>query len=142
MTAKTPQQPPSRPKPQPSPPPPPTKFELHEIGINGVPFYAASEVKKYHARITGALGLKRNATVDEVVGAIERLRLYENIEKNGWCVRPASVPTGGDDYETQWEVVEYHMAEPHERVIGWANEYGGPIEAIKDALNPKEPNHA
>lgn len=40
------------------------------------------------------------------------------LEDNSLSLRPEGVPTGGDDYDIQWEVVEFWMAKPKERVIG------------------------
>ncbi|WP_179090928.1 hypothetical protein, partial [Burkholderia pseudomallei] len=33
-------------------------------------------------------------------------------------LRSVSVPTGGDDYEVNWIVIQHHMTAPHEREIG------------------------
>ncbi|MDW9253148.1 hypothetical protein C7S16_6604 [Burkholderia thailandensis] len=33
-------------------------------------------------------------------------------------LRSVSVPTGGDDYEVNWIVIQHHMIAPHEREIG------------------------
>ena len=33
-------------------------------------------------------------------------------------LRSISVPTGGDDYDINWIVIQHHMAAPHEREIG------------------------
>jgi len=33
-------------------------------------------------------------------------------------LRSVSVPTGGDDYDVHWVVIQHHMDAPHEREIG------------------------
>lgn len=55
------------------------------------------------------------------------------IEREGWTLRGRDVPTGGDDYDVVWEVVEHYMAEPHDRVIGTGST---PLEALQDAASP------
>lgn len=55
------------------------------------------------------------------------------IEQNCWDLRCTSEPTGGDDYDVLWHVIEHHMAEPHERTL--ASDLC-PIRALERALNP------
>lgn len=45
-------------------------------------------------------------------------------------LRCVDIPTGGDDADVGWIVIEHHMAEPKERTIGYGNT---PLEAINDA---------
>ena len=60
-------------------------------------------------------------------------QLFELMDKESWGLVPISVPTGGDDYEIVWNVIEYHQAEPHERLIGVGSESEGPMGALRDA---------
>lgn len=48
-------------------------------------------------------------------------------------LRCINVPTGGDDCDVRWAVIQHHMAEPHEHEIGrsFTDE---PREAIRDAI--------
>lgn len=61
---------------------------------------------------------------------MDYLDYIDILEKEGWGLVPKSVPTGGDDYDVEWTVVSYHMAEPKERVVGRGST---PREAIQDA---------
>lgn len=49
--------------------------------------------------------------------AIEAAALLRTIQQECWTLRCVSIPTGGDDADVGWEVVEHHMAKPHERVV-------------------------
>ena len=40
------------------------------------------------------------------------------LESNCWSLVCKSYPTGGDDADTGYEVISYHMAKPTERVEG------------------------
>jgi len=55
------------------------------------------------------------------------------IEAQCWSVICESY-SHGDDSSIGWVVVGYFMSAPFERVIGRANEGGGPSGAVKDAL--------
>ena len=46
-------------------------------------------------------------------------------------LRCINVPTGGDDYDIEWVVIEHHMQGPREREIGRA---ATPLEALQDAF--------
>jgi len=52
-------------------------------------------------------------------------------------LRCINVPTGGDDYEVRWNVIQHHMAKPHERVIG-ESFTDDPRDAIDDARSRLE----
>lgn len=62
----------------------------------------------------------------------------ETQERNFWAVIPEDEPTGGDDADVGWHVIEYHMAKPHERRIGYGKT---PRQAIDAAIRAarKEP---
>ena len=53
------------------------------------------------------------------------------IEDNSWDLRCINEPTGGDDYNIAWIIIEHHLAEPRERQIGYGKT---PFEAIDQAL--------
>lgn len=59
--------------------------------------------------------------------------LLDALRDNSWGLVPVNVPTGGDDDEIQWQVIEYHMAKPTERVIAQAAN-DEPRVAIRAAL--------
>lgn len=64
-------------------------------------------------------------------------RLLDFVEAELVTVKCVSVPTpGGDDADTAFEIVQYHMAQPHERVIGYGNTARA---AIKDAIRATDP---
>ena len=57
------------------------------------------------------------------------------MEEEHWTVRSVDVPTGGDDSDVAWEVVEHHMADPQERVIASGK---SPRAALLAALRGEE----
>lgn len=56
--------------------------------------------------------------------------LLSILETQSWGLIPVDVPTGGDDADIAWHVIEYHMSKPHERVIGHGET---PAKAIRSA---------
>ncbi len=68
---------------------------------------------------------------------LEENRLWKAIEENTWDLRCIDEPTGGDDYNVAWIIIEHHIAEPQERQIGYGKTS---LEAIAEALkeNPHE----
>jgi hypothetical protein len=58
--------------------------------------------------------------------------LLRELEEKTCDLRCRNVPTGGDDYDVQWFVVEHHMAEPKERELGAGRD---PIEAMLTAFH-------
>jgi hypothetical protein len=65
--------------------------------------------------------------------------LLDALSSNSWDLRCVSVPTGGDDYDIDWLVIEHHQAPPHERTIAQAYR-DDPREAIRRALRETNPN--
>lgn len=66
------------------------------------------------------------------------------LEKHALDLRAVNTPTGGGDFDVGWEVIEHHMAEPQERVIGRGRT---PMEAMLAAgfiapAQPAEPTKA
>jgi hypothetical protein len=69
-----------------------------------------------------------NTDDDQSTAHVQRLVICKECEllnglmfdlENRCCdLRCQSVPTGGDDYDVQWFVVEHYMQDPRERVIG------------------------
>jgi len=98
------------------------------------------EVAKIRAAAEKATTQKYNAmmmlpgTVIAMCDRIEDLSPFEALEENSWDLRCVNVPTGGDDYDIIWEVIEHYQATPRNRTIA-----GGitPVEAIKQALKPR-----
>ena len=68
----------------------------------------------------------------ELQAEVDRLKLYEVLERESWELRCVDVPTGGWDYDILWNVIEHHMDKPHDRIIG-SGLY--PIAAIRHALH-------
>ena len=58
--------------------------------------------------------------------------LLRELEENTCDLRCRNVPTGGDDYDVQWFVVEHHMADPKEREIAVGRD---PVEAMLTAFH-------
>ncbi len=78
----------------------------------------------------------RSADIDALLAEVERLegaaKWLDWLEYNSLDLRCLNVPTGGDDYDIEWIVIEHYMAAPHERVV---SERGArtPLEAIESA---------
>lgn len=64
----------------------------------------------------------------------ERLNLLRDGSLDLRCF---NVPTGGDDCEIHWRVIEHHMAEPREREIGRSYS-DDPREAIDAAMQEQK----
>lgn len=79
-----------------------------------------------YIKIDKALALLRDKLCEEE-------KLWKAIEDNTWDLRCIDEPTGGDDYNVAWIVIEHHMAEPKERQIGYGKT---PLEAIAQAIKP------
>jgi hypothetical protein len=55
----------------------------------------------------------------------------EFLEENCLDLRCISVPTGGDDFDVAWVVIEHHMTPPREREISYGRT---PQKAIEGAM--------
>lgn len=53
------------------------------------------------------------------------------VDSNSWTIECYDIPTGGDDTDIGWRVIEYYMAKPNEREIGSGKT---PREAIDAAI--------
>lgn len=75
----------------------------------------------------------------QLAEAREDGKLFNTLVSNSWDLRCISVPTGGDDYDIDWLVIEHHQAEPHERTIAQAYK-DDPRAAILRAMRATDPN--
>ena len=57
--------------------------------------------------------------------------LLKELEEKTCDLRCVNEPTGGDDYDVKWVVIEHWMEEPKEREIGCGRD---PIEAMMMAF--------
>ncbi len=57
--------------------------------------------------------------------------LIGRLESECCDLRCRDVPTCGDDFDIEWAVIEHHMDEPHERVIGVGRT---PLLAMRNAF--------
>ena len=64
-------------------------------------------------------------------GWMRARKLLAWIEEEACDLRCINVPTGGDDAEIEWIVIEHHMANPKEREIGRGRT---PIVALREAM--------
>lgn len=55
----------------------------------------------------------------------------EIIEQNCWDLRCVDIPTGADDADIGWQIIEHHMAPPKERIVGYGK---SPMEALNEAM--------
>lgn len=60
----------------------------------------------------------------------ERMDFLENNPAKLECY---DIPTGGDDVEIGWRVIEYHMSKPYEREIGRGNTARDAIDAARES---------
>ncbi len=67
--------------------------------------------------------------------------LLDVLASNSWDLRCISVPTGGDDHDIDWIIVEHHQAEPCERTIAQAHS-DDPRAAIRRAIRETDKNAA
>lgn len=74
------------------------------------------------------LGLAHNASQHG-----DDTELLDWLKRECCDLRCISVPTGGDDHDVRWVVIEHHMAAPHEREIG-ESFTDDPRDAIRAAL--------
>lgn len=58
--------------------------------------------------------------------------LLSQLEDETCDLRCIDVPTGADDYIIDWVVIEHHLDEPKERIIGRG---GNPVDALNDAFS-------
>lgn len=59
--------------------------------------------------------------------------LLSAMQENCWKVEPVNIPTGGDDYDIGWRVVEFHLPNV-ERVMAFSDN-ADPRTAIRAAMN-------
>lgn len=64
-------------------------------------------------------------------------QLLSALAENYWDIRCINLPTGGDDFDIDWIVVEHHMAEPRERTIAQAY-CDDPRVAIRRAIRAND----
>lgn len=64
--------------------------------------------------------------------------LLNALASNYWDLRCIAVPTGGDDHDVDWTVIEHHQAKPHERTVaqGYTDD---PRVAIRRAIRAADP---
>lgn len=62
--------------------------------------------------------LIRAAYAPQANNVLEDAARLNWLQENSCDLRCIGVPTGGDDYDINWIVIEHHQATPHEREIG------------------------
>jgi hypothetical protein len=80
------------------------------------------------------------ALADNVAGPSDT-ELLDALRENSWDLRCISVPTGGDDHDIDWTIVEHHQADPQERTIAQAYR-DEPRHAIRRAIRETDPQAA
>jgi hypothetical protein len=79
----------------------------------------------------------KTGNADRIIGAMNDRELLDFMEANLVTVKCVNIPTpGGDDADTAFEVIQYHMAAPRERTIGYASTAR---EAIRAAIRATDP---
>ena len=73
-----------------------------------------------HADFCAALATQQEAQpqAESAGGDKEDAELLDWLREECCDLRCISSPTGGDDYDVRWVVIQHHMAKPHEREIG------------------------
>jgi hypothetical protein len=107
-------------------------LDMHEAGEAELARISAPETvakirAKQAAKPTGSALPVAVSPAEPAGTTYDRLKF---IEDECLDVRCHNVPTGGDDYEVAWTVIEHYMADPQERRIGYGD---SPIEAIDEA---------
>lgn len=69
----------------------------------------------YELRALGVIGATPPSAATPEPSDAERL---DWLREECCDLRCISSPTGGDDYDIRWVVIQHHMAKPHEREIG------------------------
>lgn len=78
---------------------------------------------------------KRHALSDQCDAQETEIERWKWLEEELCDLRCVSEPTGGDDCDVAWVVIEHYEAAPQERQIGYGRT---PQEAIDDARNREE----
>jgi hypothetical protein len=87
-------------------------------------------------------GQKRTVPAPETnVTGPSDAELLDVLASNSWDLRCISVPTGGDDADIDWIIIEHHQAEPQERTIAQAYA-DDPRAAIRRAIRETDKNAA
>ena len=73
------------------------------------------------------------AAAPDARDALDDTALLDFIQSESWDLRSIDVPTGAGDSDVHWQVIEHHMAAPHEREVGRSYS-DDPREAIRDAV--------
>jgi hypothetical protein len=63
---------------------------------------------------------------------MDATKLFVKLEEAACDLRCVNIPTGGDDYDIEWHVIEHYMATPHERIIGRGSTV---LEALRSAFH-------
>ena len=101
--------------------------------LNRIDVAAPSSDPEGGARgVQGSIATKQ---ATDLTSALATETALEILEQECWDLRCVNVPTGGDDYDIGWRVIEHYQAEPQERIIGYGN---SPLEAMRDALETAE----
>ena len=68
--------------------------------------------------IAGTYGIDGYAPAQAADSVLEDAARLNWLQANSCDLRCIGVPTGGDDYDINWVVIEHYEAKPHEREIG------------------------
>ncbi len=123
----------------------PVAWEVRNVGRYGI--YSSERVAR-DAVFTGtnacaAAGLRHDFKIHPLYAAAqlvaleplpsEDTQLLDFLQESSCDLRSIEAPTGGDDSDIHWSVIQHHMAAPHEREI--AREYSDdPRAAIRAAI--------
>lgn len=79
-----------------------------------IPLYTADQMRDYAIVAISAAPASQNA---QQAPDKDAERLLDAIAENYWKLDPFSMPTGADDADVGWRIVQYHMDKPHERTV-------------------------
>ncbi len=108
-----------------------------DLIVSGQPAAASEFVPQYVADnwaasfATFACDELRKATQCNEQSGEQLSQALEIIEQNCWDLRCVDIPTGADDADIGWQIIEHHMAPPKERIVGYGK---SPMEALNEAM--------
>lgn len=88
---------------------------LGEAGVKIMGHVRIYAQRQYEAGLTEGRATPPAQAADSVLEDAARL---DWLQENSCDLRCIGVPTGGDDYDINWIVIEHHQATPHVREIG------------------------
>lgn len=117
----------------------PVNWDAHGVYLELVRAGYAESIDVYQLSASNSAALAATpaagvpAAAPDARDALDDTALLDFIQSESWDLRSIDVPTGAGDSDVHWQVIEHHMAAPHEREVGRSYS-DDPREAIRDAV--------